>query len=129
MDNELDRRSFVLGFVVSALGAAAGGAAAAPISSEPWAVWDSKDKPVRGGIYRVAAEQYIGKMNPNHWPVLDWISMGYFHEKLLLTDGQYKSTVPWLAEEVKFEDPQTVLMRLREGVRFHDGSKLDAEAI
>src|SRR5262249_30801664 len=133
MSIDTDRRTFVLGFVVSALGAAAwpGGATAATgaVRDQPWAVWDSKDKPVRGGIYRAAAEQYIGKMNPNHWPVLDWISMGYFHEKLLLTDGQYKPTVPWLAEEVRFEDPQTVLMKLREGVQFHDGSKFDAEAV
>jgi peptide/nickel transport system substrate-binding protein len=61
--------------------------------------------------------------------VLDWISMGYFHDKLMLTDGQYKPTVAWLAEQVSFEDPQTVLMRLREGVLFHDGSKFDAAAV
>jgi peptide/nickel transport system substrate-binding protein len=134
MDNDLDRRAFVLGFVVSALGGAAwpGVAAAADsglVRDQPWAVWDPKDKPVRGGILRLAAEQYIGKMNPNHWPVLDWISMGYFHEKLMLTDGQYKPTVPWLAEQLTFEDPQTVVMRLREGVLFHDGSKFDAASV
>jgi peptide/nickel transport system substrate-binding protein len=84
---------------------------------------------VRGGYFRVAVERYIGKMNPNHWPVLDWISMGYFHERLMLTDGEYKPTVPWLLEELKFEDSQTVLMRLREGVEFHDGSKFDAAAV
>jgi hypothetical protein len=63
------------------------------VREQPWAVWDNKDKPVRGGIFRVAAEQYIGKMNPNHWPVLDWVSMGYFHERLMMTDGQYNPTV------------------------------------
>src|SRR5262249_10281153 len=35
----------------------------------------------------------------------------------------------WLLEELKFEDPQTVLMRLRDGVEFHDGSKFDAAAV
>jgi peptide/nickel transport system substrate-binding protein len=134
MERDLERRAFVRGFVVAALGAAAwpGTATAGEsgaVREQPWAVWDYKDKPVRGGTFRIAVEQYIGKMNPNHWPVLDWVSMGYFHERLMLTDGQYKPTVPWLAEAVTFEDPQTVLMRLRQGVRFHDGSKFDAAAV
>ncbi|HJQ55743.1 MAG TPA: ABC transporter substrate-binding protein [Vineibacter sp.] len=133
MSDDLERRAFVLGFVAATFGAAlrpdpalaAGGA----IRDQPWAVWDKNDKPVRGGIFRVAAEQYIGKMNPNHWPVLDWISMGYFHERLMFTDGEYNPTVPWLAEQVTLEDAQTVLMRLREGVVFHDGSAFDAASL
>ena len=133
MNDDPDRRAFVLGFVAAAFGMALrpGSAAAASgaIADQPWAVWDKNDKPVRGGIFRVAAEQYIGKMNPNHWPVLDWISMGYFHERLMLTDGQYNPTIPWLAEQATFEDPQTVIMRLREGVTFHDGSKFDAASV
>jgi peptide/nickel transport system substrate-binding protein len=55
--------------------------------------------------------------------------MGYFHERLMMCDGQYNPTVPWLVEEVKLEDPQTVLMRLREEVTFHDGSKFDAASV
>ena len=129
-----DRRAFILGFVATALGAAVlpGSALAVggAIRDQPWAKWDySKDKPARGGYLRTAAAQYIGKMNPNHWPVLDWIAMGYFHERLLVTDGEYNPTVPWLAEQVSFEDPKTVLMRLREGITFHDGSSFDAEAV
>jgi peptide/nickel transport system substrate-binding protein len=68
-------------------------------------------------------------MNPNHWPVLDWISMGYFHERLMLTDGAYNPTVPWLAEQLNWDDPQSVVMRLREGVAFHDGSPFDAKGV
>ncbi|HYM33181.1 MAG TPA: ABC transporter substrate-binding protein, partial [Candidatus Cybelea sp.] len=134
MIDDPDRRAFILGFVAAAFGAALrpGAALAAgsgAVLDQPWAVWDKNDKPVRGGYLRVAAELYIGKMNPNHWPVLDWISMGYFHERLMLTDGQYNPTVPWLAEQVSFEDPQTVIMRLRDGVIFHDGSKFDAASV
>jgi peptide/nickel transport system substrate-binding protein len=133
MSDDPDRRAFILGFVATTLGAAlrpgSAMAASGAIPDQPWAVWDKNDKPVRGGTFRVAAEQYIGKMNPNHWPVLDWISMGYFHERLMFTDGQYNPTVPWLAEQVTFEDPQTVVMRLREGVTFHDGSKFDAASV
>jgi peptide/nickel transport system substrate-binding protein len=92
-------------------------------------VWAKESKPMRGGHLRVAAEQYIGKMNPNHWPVLDWVSMGYFHEKLMVTDGSYNATVPWLAEQLSWENPQEVLMRLRDGVTFHDGSPFDAKGV
>jgi peptide/nickel transport system substrate-binding protein len=105
MDQDLDRREFALGFIVASFAAltarpgtahAAGGA----VLDQPWAVWAKESKPMRGGHLRVAAEQYIGKMNPNHWPVLDWVSMGYFHEKLMVTDGSYNPTVPWLAEQL-----------------------------
>ena len=132
MDSNPDRREFVLGFVAATFGAMLvpqSAAASGALRDQPWAVWDYKDKPVRGGYFRAAVERYIGKMNPNHWPVLDWVTMGYFHERLMLTDGEYKPTAPWLLEELKFEDTQTVLMRLREGVEFHDGSKFDAAAV
>lgn len=133
MSNDFERRAFVMGFVAAALGAALrprpAAASSGAIRDQPWAVWDKDDKPVRGGYLRIAAEQYIGKMNPNHWPVLDWVTMSYFHERLMLTDGRYIANIPWLAEEIRLEDPQTILMRLREGVTFHDGSKLDAASI
>jgi len=134
MDQDLDRREFTLGFIVASFAAlsarpgtahAAGGA----VLDQPWAVWAKETKPMRGGYLRIAAEQYIGKMNPNHWPVLDWISMGYFHERLMLTDGAYNPTVPWLAEQLSWDDPQSVVMRLREGVAFHDGSPFDAKGV
>jgi ABC-type transport system substrate-binding protein len=133
MDNNPERRAFVLGFVAAAIGAAmrpgSAAASSAAILEQPWAIWDKSKKPVRGGIYRIATEQYVGKMNPHHWPVNDWVSLTYLYDRLSYTDGQYKPTVAWLAEEVRLEDPQTVVMRLRPGVTFHDGSKLDAAAI
>jgi peptide/nickel transport system substrate-binding protein len=134
MDHDLDRRDFTLGFLTASFAAlalrpATANAASGAVLDQPWAVWDKNAKPVRGGIYRIATEQYIGKMNPNHWPVLDWISMGYFHERLMLTDGAYNPTVPWLAESLTWESPQSVLMRLRNGVTFHDGSPFDAKSV
>jgi len=134
MEQVFDRREFILGFVAASFGTLAlrqGSAIAASgaVLDQPWAVWAKDAKPVRGGYFRIAAGQYIGKMNPNHWPVLDWVSMGYFHEKLMLTDGSYNATVAWLAEQLTWENPQQVLMRLREGVTFHDGSTFDAESV
>ncbi|WP_178130678.1 ABC transporter substrate-binding protein [Reyranella sp. CPCC 100927] len=99
------------------------------ILDQAWAIWDGADKPVRGGYLRLAAPQYIGKMNPNHWPVLDWVSMGYVHDKLVVTDGSYNPTVPWLAQSLTQDDPTTVIMKLRDGVTFHDGSRFDASAL
>jgi peptide/nickel transport system substrate-binding protein len=134
MDYDVDRREFTLGFVLASFGTlalargvaiAAGGA----VLDQPWAVWAKDAKPVRGGYVRIGVEQYIGKMNPHHWPVLDWVSMGYFHEKLMITDGSYNATAPWLAEQLTWEGPQQVLMRLRDGVIFHDGSPFDAENV
>ena len=82
MDQTIDRREFTVGFLTASFAAlalrptAAGAATESPsgrVLDQPWAVWDKDAKPVRGGIYRIAAAQYIGKMNPNHWPVLDWV--------------------------------------------------------
>jgi len=137
-DHDLDRREFTIGFLTASFAAlvlhpsTANAATEAPsgaVHDQPWAVWDKNAKPVRGGIYRIAAEQYIGKMNPNHWPVLDWVSMGYFHERLMFTDGNYNPTVPWLAESLSWASPQEVMMKLREGVTFHDGSPFDAKSV
>ena len=32
-------------------------------------------KPVRGGIANYASALYVGLMNPNHWPVNDWVTI------------------------------------------------------
>ena len=133
MTAAVDRRDFVLGLAAAGYMLLARRAADANDRpgrlAEPWAVWDQQDKPVRGGYLRTAATQYIGKMNPDHWPVLDWVTMSYIHEKLLITDGSYRPTVPWLLESSTFENPTTAMTKLRPGITFHDGSKLDAAAL
>lgn len=86
-------------------------------------------KPVRGGIYQTAVPVYIGLMNPNHWPVNDWVAIGAFYDKLVHTDENYRPTVPWLAESWKIVDDLTCIMKLRQGVLFHDGSPFNAESV
>jgi hypothetical protein len=71
---------------------------------------------------RAASPEYIGLMNPNHMPVLDWVTMIYMYEKLIHVDANYKPTVPWLAESWEFIDDVTVIMKRGRGVVFHDGS-------
>ncbi|MCP4754817.1 MAG: hypothetical protein GY866_28410 [Proteobacteria bacterium] len=94
-----------------------------------WEVWDySKEKPVRGGIYRTTASRSVGLMNPNHWPVNDWMVINYFFEKLLTTDGNYKP-VPWMVESWRFAQPNVCVMTLKKGITFTDGTPFNAAAL
>jgi len=108
-----------------------------PITGKEWAQklgldWGPKywpTKPVRGGVLQVSWPQYIGLMNPNHYPVNDWQTMALIFDKLIYTDGSYRSTIPWLAESWTFPDDLTCIMKLRRGVKFHDGSDFNAESL
>jgi len=94
----------------------------------PWEDWSSKTEPLRGGYYRTAATMDVGLLNPNHWPVNDWLVINLMHEKLLITDGNYHP-VPWLAESWTFPNQTTCIMKLKKGVQFHDGTPFNAEAV
>ncbi|MBW1710492.1 MAG: ABC transporter substrate-binding protein [Deltaproteobacteria bacterium] len=97
--------------------------------AEPWAVWDySKEKPVRGGYYRTAGARDVGLLNPNHWPVNDWLVINFFFEKFLITDGNYRP-VPWMVESWSYPDSLTCIMKLKKGITYHDGAKFNAEAV
>jgi len=111
-----------------------------PVTGQEWVEWAQKrgmewgtkywpTKPVRGGVFQSSAPMYIGLMNPNHWPVNDWVTISYFYDELIWTDGNYKPTVPFLAESWKYLDPKTVVMKLRQGVQFHDGTPFNAESV
>jgi hypothetical protein len=69
-----------------------------PVTGKEWLEWAQKrgmdwgtkywpTKPVRGGVFQAAGPLYIGLMNPNHWPVNDWVTISYFYDKLIWTDG------------------------------------------
>jgi ABC-type transport system substrate-binding protein len=125
---------FLIGMLSGILTAAP---AEKPVTGKEWMAksgmdWGTKyypAKPVRGGIANYASPLYIGLMNPNHWPVNDWVTMGAFYDKLIVTDGKYRPTVPMLAESWKYLDNVTVVMKLRQGVQFHDGSPFNAEGL
>jgi len=105
-----------------------GRSAAQTSAKAPWAVWDYPTPPIRGGYYRRAAALDVGLLNPNHWPVNDWLVINQMHEKLLVTDGSYRP-VPWLADAWTFPDPTTCVMKLKQGVRFSDGTPFNAAAV
>jgi len=103
-----------------------------PKIGEGWLVFDKKywpTKPVKGGYFRMARPKYVGMMNPNHWPVTDWGTISFFYDILMLSDADYRPSTPWLAESVEFPDPLTAVMKLRKGVRFNDGTTLNASSL
>ena len=97
-----------------------------------WWTWGdeySKDKPVPGGILKVASTRYVGMMNPHHWPINDFNVIMQIYEGRMNFDGQYRQLNPWLVESWEVLTPTTMLVKYREGVRYHDGSPLNAESI
>jgi peptide/nickel transport system substrate-binding protein len=103
-----------------------------PEANQGWRVWGEETwptKPVHGGYFRRASRFYIGMLNPNHFPVWDWSAMLYMYDRLIINDSNFKPTVPWLAESWEYLDPVTVRMKLRQGVKFHDGSPFNAEGV
>jgi peptide/nickel transport system substrate-binding protein len=87
------------------------------------------EDPVSGGIYKLAAPRYIGLMNPNHWPVNDWNAMTYFYDFLMYNDGNFRPTVLFMAESYKYLNPSTLVMKLRKGIKYHDGADFNAAAL
>ncbi|MFT3814012.1 MAG: ABC transporter substrate-binding protein [Acidovorax sp.] len=128
---DLDRRE-VLQSLAALAGMAAFGTAqaqAVDLAAQPFVKIDPKEKPVRGGTLRLAAPVYIGNLNPNRWPVNDWLNMNFIFQKLVVTDEAYRPTIPFLAKSVVRDGQNQALMTLREGITFHDGTPLDAEAV
>ena len=98
-----------------------------------WWDWGNKywseSKPVRGGYFRSAASYYIGIMNPNHWPVNDWPAITQIYNRLLSPDGSTQPNFPFMAESWEFVKPTEVIMKLRRGIKYTDGSTFNAEAV
>ena len=97
-----------------------------------WMEWGEKywpTKPVRGGIYRSASGAYVGMLNPNHWPVTDWGVIGLFYEGITAYDGSYNQQVTWLMESWEFITPTELIMKLKPGVHYHDGTPFNADSL
>src|SRR5688572_8272420 len=61
--------------------------------------------------------------NPNDWYMQQWLYDSLLHQN---ADGSYS---PALAKSATVKDPQTVEIELRPGLKFSDGTPLDAEAV
>ncbi|MBW2324407.1 MAG: ABC transporter substrate-binding protein [Deltaproteobacteria bacterium] len=97
-----------------------------------WMEWGEKywpTKPVRGGIYRSASTAYVGMLNPNHWPVTDWGVISSIYEGITAYDGNYNQRVTWLMESWEYKTPSELIMKLKPGVTYHDGTPFNAESL
>jgi peptide/nickel transport system substrate-binding protein len=65
-------------------------------------------------------------MNPNHWPLNDPVVLSYLYEGLIVDEGDFLPTGPWLAESWEFVDSSTFILKLKKSVNFHDGTMLNA---
>jgi ABC-type transport system substrate-binding protein len=110
----LDRRSFVA--LLAGAGAAAG---IGPAQAQK-----------RGGILRVAAPANPSTLDPTTGRSGQDHSFLYtIFDSLVEFDYGTLQPKPGLAESWKFTDPQTLVLKIRSGVTFHDGTPLDAEAV
>lgn len=97
-----------------------------------WFTWGKEywpEEPVRGGYIKLAASRYIGLMNPNHWPVNDWYAMTMMYDLMIYNIGDYRPKAYWLVESLDYTSPKTVVLKLRQGVKFHDGADFNAAAV
>jgi peptide/nickel transport system substrate-binding protein len=58
-----------------------------------------------------------------------WRVGGEILDTLVKLEGTSTKVVPWLAESWDSSDGKTWTFKLRQGVKFHDGTPLDAEAV
>ncbi len=83
----------------------------------------------RGGTLLVALEQNPKDFDP--MVTFDTYSQAVVSNVIegLYDYNEKVEPVPWLAEKVDRPDPVTYVFNLRKGVKFHDGTEMDAEAV
>lgn len=86
--------------------------------------------PKRGGTLRVSANTNPSSLDPYTGGAgSDHTFLYTMYDTLTEWDFETLKPRPGLAESWKFTDPTTLVLNIREGVTFHDGTKLDAEAV
>src|SRR5215469_5790307 len=89
----------------------------------------SNGTPKMGGTLRVAQETEINTLDPNTSGLLVEREIYYnMYDSLLGIDAKL-NFVPDLATSWKYTDPQTLVLTLREGVKFQDGTDFNADAV
>src|SRR5438105_10186927 len=82
-----------------------------------------------GGTLKVAQETEINTLDPGSSGLLVEREIYYnLYDSLLAIDSQL-NFVPALATDWKYTDDRTLTLTLRSGVKFHDGTDFNAEAV
>jgi peptide/nickel transport system substrate-binding protein len=85
--------------------------------------------PKMGGTLRVAQETEINTLDPNTSGLVVEREIYYnMYDSLLAIDAKLNFK-PDLATSWKFTDPQTLVLTLRQGVKFQDGTDFNADAV
>jgi peptide/nickel transport system permease protein/peptide/nickel transport system substrate-binding protein len=86
--------------------------------------------PKRGGTLRVSAFTNPSSLDPATGGAgSDHTFLYTMYDSLTEWDFETLKPKPGLAESWSFTDPTTLVLNIRQGVTFHDGTKLDAEAV
>lgn len=86
--------------------------------------------PKRGGILRISAPANPSSLDPATGGAgSDHAFLFTIYDTLTEWDFETLKPKPGLAESWKFTDPTTMVLDIRSGVTFHDGTPLDAEAV
>lgn len=104
-------------------------ASAAAAAGLPGAAW-SQATPRKGGVLRVVMPANLSTTDPMAG------NAGYDHpmlyamfDTLIEWDYDALTAKPGLAKAWKFTDPKTLVLDLESGVKFHDGTPMDAAAV
>lgn len=83
-----------------------------------------------GGTLRVGAPANPSSLDPaTGGSGSDHVILFPIYDTLVTWDYKTLAAQPGLAESWRFSDPKTLVLTLRQGVKFHDGTALDAEAV
>jgi peptide/nickel transport system substrate-binding protein len=86
--------------------------------------------PKRGGILRISAFTNPSSLDPTTGGAgSDHAFLFTMYDTLTEWDFDTLKPKPGLAESWSFTDPTTLVLNIRSGVTFHDGTALDAEAV
>src|SRR5437879_10006784 len=119
MASDVSRRDFLL------MCAVASGAPLAGLDPGP-AV--AADAPKKGGILRVGFYIEAATMDPHlSGSKIDRQVYHNIYEPLVTPDARL-GIKPGLAQSWQQPDPKTLILKLRRGVKFHDGTEFNAEA-
>ncbi|ASK36262.1 ABC transporter substrate-binding protein [Alloalcanivorax mobilis] len=84
----------------------------------------------KGGLLRVSAPANPSSLDPaTGGSGSDHVILFPLYDTLITWDYTSLKAEPGLAESWTFSDPKTLVLTLREGVKFHDGTVLDAQAV